>query len=289
MPSAAQRDAARALRHQELIEAGAREHYATPLRYDYEYRARHDDVAFYCDLAARLGATNVLELGCGSGRLTLPLAAQGAHVTGVDLSAPMLARLVEKSRKWSTEVAANIATHQRDMRHLGAKVRGGFELAIAAFNVFEHLYTPDEFAACLAGISARLAAGGYVAFDVQLPDLKWLSLPATRRYSRMRMRDPVTGQALLYSTNHDYDPVSQISLIRMYYDPVDRAQQGFVVQLSQRKFFPIELGLLVERAGFDVIERWGGFARQPLGPGCESQVIVARKATSMASRKATRR
>ncbi|MBK9071657.1 MAG: class I SAM-dependent methyltransferase [Myxococcales bacterium] len=257
------------------IAAGAHEHYREPLRYDYEYRARRDDVEFYRGLATRFAAKRVLELGCGSGRITIPLLADGVRVTGIDHAAPMLARLHEKAARWPAEVAQRLTSHQGDIRSFA--VTGRFELAIAAFNVFEHLYTREEFAQCLAGIAARLAPGGHLAFDVQLPDLKWLSLPATRRYSRMRMRDPVSGRPMIYSTNHDYDPVRQISLIRMYYDPADRGGGGFVVQLSQRKFFPVELLLLVENAGFEIVERWGGFAGQPLGPGCENQVIVAKK------------
>lgn len=264
-------DAARAAH----IAAGALEHYREPLRYDYEYRARRDDVEFYRALATRLGATRVLELGCGSGRVTLPLLGDGLRVTGIDHAAPMLARLHEKAARWPAEVAKRLTSHQGDIRAFA--VAGRFDLAIAAFNVFEHLYAREEFTQCLATVAAKLAPGGHLAFDVQLPDLKWLSLPATKRYSRMRLRDPVTGRAMIYSTNHDYDPVRQISLIRMYYDPADRGGGGFVVQLSQRKFFPIELLLLVEAAGFDVVERWGGFAGEALGPGCETQVIVARK------------
>lgn len=261
-----------------LIAAGAREHYAEPLRYDYEYRARRDDVEFYRALAERLRAKSVLELGCGSGRITLPLLADGLSVTGIDHSAAMIARLREKAAKWPADVGARLTARQGDMRSLaGRGASGKFDLAVAAFNVFEHIYTPQEFAACLAAVRARLLPAGHLAFDVQMPDLKWLSLPATKRYSRMRMRDPISGRAMVYSTNHDYDPVSQISLIRMYYDPADRGPGGFVVQLSQRKYFPVELLLLVEQAGFEVIERWGGFSGQPLGPGCESQVIVARK------------
>src|SRR6185503_4555883 len=93
--------------------------------------------------------------------------------------------------------------------------------AIAAFNVLEHLYTRGEVTACLQRIAAHLTPGGAFAFDVQLPDLAWLQRDSTRRWARTRFTDPTTGRAMVYSTNHDYDPVSQIALIRLYYEPAD--------------------------------------------------------------------
>jgi len=60
-------------------------------------------------------------------------------------------------------------------------------------------------------------------FDVQLPDLAWLIRDPSKRWARTRFTDPTTKQPMLYSTNHDYDPISQIALIRIYYDPVEPA------------------------------------------------------------------
>jgi hypothetical protein len=151
---------------------------------------------------------------------------------------------------------------------------GKFPLAIAAFNVLEHLYTRGEVDACLRRAAAHLAPGGAFVFDVQLPDLAWLIRDPTRRWARTRFTDPTTKRSMLYSTNHDYDPVSQIVLIRLYYDPVGDTGPGHVVQLSQRKFFPAELEALVAHAGMGVVERFGDFSFGPLGAASESQVLV---------------
>src|SRR4029079_17994840 len=123
-----------------------------------------------------------------------------------------------------------------------------------------------EVDACLRQVVQHLAPGGAFAFDVQLPDLAWLIRDPMKRGARTRFTDPTTGRAMLYSTNHDYDPVSQIVLIRLYYEPADdgpgaAAGRGAapgrptvrVVKLSQRKFFPAELEALVAHAGFRVM------------------------------------
>ena len=265
---------------EDLVDAGSREHYADAALYDYEYRRRRADVTFYRELARRRGADRILELGAGSGRVTVPLARDGHYIVAVDRSPAMLARLRARVARLPPAVAARIAPTAGDLRTFS--VDGRFSLAIAAFNVLEHLYTRGEVTACLQRIAAHLAPGGAFAFDVQLPDLAWLTRDPTKRWARTRFTDPTTGRAMMYSTNHDYDPVSQIVLIRLYYEPADEEPGGpsrggptvRVVKLSQRKFFPAELEALVAHAGFRVTERFGDFSFRPLEGSAESQVLV---------------
>src|SRR6186997_514945 len=81
---------------EDLVDAGSREHYADAALYDYEYRRRRADVSFYRELARRRGADRILELGAGTGRVTLPLARDGRRVTALDQSPAMLARLRDR-------------------------------------------------------------------------------------------------------------------------------------------------------------------------------------------------
>ena len=155
----------------ELVDAGSREHYSDAALYDYEYRRRRADVGFYRELARkRLGESGrILELGAGSGRVTIPLARAGHEVVAVDASPAMLAKLRARVAALPSAVARRITVVQGDLRQfdLGRK----FPLAIAVFNVLEHLYTRVELDACLRCVRAHLAPAGAFAFDVQLPDL----------------------------------------------------------------------------------------------------------------------
>ena len=268
---------------QGIVDSGSREHYEDAALYDHEYRRRRADVTFYRELARRrLGAGGrILELGAGSGRVTVPLARDGHEVVAVDRSPAMLARLRARIAALPASVARRITVVEGDLRDF--EVRGArFPLALAAFNVVEHLYTRGEIAAWLARVAAHLEPGGALAFDVQMPDLAWLLRDPGKRWARTRFKDPATGRAMLYSTNHDYDPVGQIALIRLYYEPIDGKGPARVVQLSQRKFFPAELEALVAHAGFRVVERYGDFAWKPLDATAESQVLVAVAVEEMA-------
>ncbi|MBA3394621.1 MAG: methyltransferase domain-containing protein [Deltaproteobacteria bacterium] len=272
--------AARAARERELaeevdvVDAGSREHYADGALYDYEYRRRRADVSFYRELARRRlgGPGRILELGCGSGRVTVPLARDGHAVIGLDQSTAMLRRLQARIGTLPRSVAGRITAVPGDLRAF--RVPGEFPLVIAAFNVLEHLYTRVELDACLRCVADHLEPGGVFAFDVQLPDLGWLNRDPNRRWAKTRFTDPTTKRAMFYSTNHDYDPVSQIAVIRLYYDPVDGRTPGRVIKLTQRKYFPAELEALVAHAGFRVIERFGDFSFGPLDGTAESQVLI---------------
>ncbi|HEX3476767.1 MAG TPA: class I SAM-dependent methyltransferase [Kofleriaceae bacterium] len=205
----------------QLVDDGSREHYADAALYDYEYRRRRADVTFYRELARRRGADRILELGAGTGRVTVPLARDGRQVVAVDRSDAMLGRLRARITRLPAPVAARITPMAGDLRSFSAG--GRFPLVIAAFNVLEHLYTGSEVVTCLQRVAAHLAPGGAFAFDVQLPDLLWLARDPSRRWARTRFTDPTTGRTMYYSTNHDYDPVRQIAMIRLYYEPAEPA------------------------------------------------------------------
>jgi SAM-dependent methyltransferase len=217
----------------------------------------------------------VLELACGSGRVTTALLRGGHEVVGADLSEAMLARAAARVERLGRAARQRARLVRADMKSFELGER--FPLVIMAFNSFEHLYTRVEVAACLARIREHLEPGGRFAFDVQNPDLHWLTRDRQRRWARTVFRHPVTGRRMAYSTNHDYDPVSQIALIRLYYDPVEGGGRPRVVHLSQRKFFPAELEALVSHGGFAVEARYGDFDRAALDGDAESQVLVCRR------------
>jgi len=268
----------------DLVDAGSREHYADAALYDYEYRRRRADINFYRWLAAgRLGDRptaqalsttkgRILDLGAGTGRLTIPLARDGYQVTALDQSPTMLAQLHKRIAALPRTVANRISIARGDLRTFDLQER--FPLIVAAFNVLEHLYTRGEVAACLARVAAHLEPGGAFIFDVQVPDLAWLIRDPDKRWARTRFTDPSTGTPLWYSTNHEYDPVSQIVLIRIYYDPVAGDGPSRVVKLTQRKFYPAELEALVAHAGFRMVDRFGDFTGDALSDGAQSQVLV---------------
>jgi len=125
------------------IERGTAGHYTDAIEYDHEYARRKMDVAFYLKVAeAHARGGPILELGCGTGRLTAPLARAGHHVTGVDASAQMLAAC--RARIDRQGLGRNVRLCHADFRHLADRDsplgRERFALVFCPFNAFQHLY-----------------------------------------------------------------------------------------------------------------------------------------------------
>ena len=255
---------------------GAGQHYVDAELYEYEYRRRRDDVNYYaaCASGELPPGSEVLELCCGSGRVTRKLLRAGFHVTGIDMSESMLERARQGVSRLPKRFRDNAEFLQGDMKDFDLGKR--FPMIIMAFNSFEHLYSREEIESCLASIKKHLEPDGLLAFDVQLPHLEWLIKDPKKRWARTKFKHPVTGQALAYSTNHVYNPVTQIALIRLYYEPLGLGpiKQTQVVHLSQRKFFPAELKALLHYSGFEVIRHYGDFAGDKLDEFAESQVLL---------------
>ena len=252
---------------------GTREHYEDAALYDHEYRRRRVDVNFYRALASEIGAAPMLELGCGSGRLLVPLVRDGRRVVGADRSLTMLraaaARLSRVGRR-----AVNAQLLRADFRDLPV---GGnrFELVLCPFNTLQHLYTREDFERFLASARRAIAPGGRLAFDVMNPDVEWLSRRPDKRWARTRFRHPTTREVLHYSTNHVYDRATQINYIRIYYSPEGGGPER-VVRLTHRMFFPAEIEALLHYNGWRLLERYGDFGWGPLEQGSEQQVCIAR-------------
>src|SRR5258707_11379190 len=138
-------------------------------------KGRLQDVAFYRNAARDFGDP-ILELGCGTGRITMALAEAGKRITGLDLSERMLERAVKKRAALRVEARERVHLVQGNMAgfDLGEK----FRLIIIPFRPFQHLLEVHEQVNCLEGVRKHLPPGGRLVLDVFQTDAQ-------------RMHDPV--------------------------------------------------------------------------------------------------
>lgn len=266
-----------------LLEAGTRDHYQDAALYDFEYSDRVDDIRHYRTVAGELGdAIDILELGAGTGRISVPLARDGHRITALDACDPMLQRLRDTLAR--IRVAGDITPLLGDMRALTLP-DATYDLVIAPFNALMHLYTWSELLACFREACRVLRPGGTFAFDVQMPDLEWLRWDPEVRHAVTRFVHPATREKLVYSTNHNYDPATQICHIRIYYDEAPPSGRRFapppvprrLVHLAHRQIFPEELRMLVATAGLELRSLTADFRDRPLADAEDSQVAVCVK------------
>lgn len=244
---------------------------ATARFYDaaYERSAQLDggDVAFYRALA-RDGGGPVLELGCGTGRVLLEIAADGFPCTGVDASQHMLGRLRAKSR------FPNLRLVHAPMQRFDLPGER-FGLVFSAFRAFQHMYTVEDQLACLACARRHLAPGGCLAFDVFSPRLARMAV--TEEPEAVDLRFTHEGEDVVRHAAVSRDVPAQILTVRFRYE---RSRDGHVIgnehaTFQMRWFWRFELEHLLARAGFADVEIFGDFDRRPVGTDTPAFVVVA--------------
>ena len=138
--------------------------------YDADYRNYDADVDLILTLADE-SAGPILELGCGTGRLLLPLAAQGHAVTGIDLSPALLE--IARSKLQGSELAAQVELVQADMRS-AALPRQDYAFAFCTSNTLMHLTTQADQMAALVNTQRHLRPGGRLLVELFNPDIPHL-------------------------------------------------------------------------------------------------------------------
>jgi SAM-dependent methyltransferase len=262
------------------LEPGAVQHYEDALYYDYAYRRRVEDVGFYRRFVRQHGGP-VLELGAGSGRVTLPLVEDGAEVVALELSTQMIARAEEKVASLDPAVRARVRFVRADMREFALEKK--FNLVIAPFNVLLHLYEPDDFARCFRAVASHLLPGGRFVFDVRVPSLTELARNPARVYKARPFKHPSLGYKIQYEEQFRYDPIKQVQHVTIRFLPGEGAPKKArpkEVLLSQRQIFPNELRALLALGGLELERRYGDFSGRPLSEDDPQQIIVARAATA---------
>lgn len=239
--------------------------YDQPL-YDLAAPANPLAETFYIEEARRRGGA-VLDLACGSGRFTIPLAQSGLEVVGGDLSPSMLKR----ARTKATAASVGIDFIEMDMREFDLPGRQ-FGLVIIAANSLLHLHDPHDIRRCFAALARHLVPGGALAFDVFVPSVRFLAREPNQRHLVGRFMHDELGELILEETT-DYDAVSQVSLATWFWSTPDRPD-FFVIPLHMRLLFPQELPLLVEMAGFRLLARYGDFDRSTFGGQSHRQVCI---------------
>lgn len=207
------------------------------------------------DLLVELaGGGRALELGIGTGRIALPLAARGVPVHGIDLSRAMVARL--RSKPGGDAVGVTIGDFAT------ATVDGTFSLAYLVFNTIMNLTSQQAQVACFRNVAAHLEPGGCFVIEVGVPDLR--RLPPGQNVVPFRV-DP---QRLGFDV---YDVATQaMSSVHVTFG--DGGGQYWSVPF--RYVWPAELDLMAQLAGLRLRARWAGWRQEPFTSDSGQHVSV---------------
>jgi SAM-dependent methyltransferase len=246
--------------------------------YDVDLEDDPGDVDLYLALAARAGGP-ILELAAGTGRLAIPLAAAGHDVTAVDRDPAMLDRARERARRTGAAVARRIELVEADLLDLALPGAGSYGLAFVALNSLFLLATRADQARAFRVLADHLRPGGLAAVDVWLPDADDLARFDGRMALEYVRPDPATGRVVtkLAAARHDA-ATGAVELTTVYEEgrPGEPAVR-WIRRDALRLVGVAELEAMAEAAGLVVDEIGGDYGLEPIGPGSDRAIVIARR------------
>jgi SAM-dependent methyltransferase len=262
--------------------------YTRPDVYDMEYEgSRNHDAHFFARLLARVRPRRVLELACGTGRVTFTLAAALpiAEIVGVDSSIEMLGKAATARDAAEPSVRERVSLVEGDMRDWPG-TGDTFDAIVIACCSVSHLLTLDDRRRTWATAFRLLRPGGVFILDVRVPDLATLAeaqrvrprafvdldIDATRRAAGKEER-------LLRCTAMTYQPHLQRADVRLIYDRFDQRElaEHFVTDFVSHVYFPAELELLFLSAGFEIAQQYGDYRFVRVDRSSPYMVTMARR------------
>ncbi|NNC45771.1 MAG: class I SAM-dependent methyltransferase [Winogradskyella sp.] len=219
------------------------------------------DLPFYMDAINSYGDP-ILELACGTGRLTIPIYEKGHDITGIDISEAMVNHGLSKTKTIDLRVG--------DIRQF--KLERKFSLILLPFNSICHLHDHESIFSCLESIKAHLKPEGRCIIDVFNPSLEHLT----------RAKEMITpignyqlnGSQIQISETNRYNTAEQINYIKWQYT-IDGVKS--MVDLNMRMFFPQELDNYLKCAGFEIEQKYGNFDRSEFNTHSEKQLLIVKK------------
>lgn len=240
--------------------------------YQLQYAQYHDDVHFYSQLANRIGG-DVLELGAGSGRVSIPIARRGLQVTGLEYSAQMLAYAQHNAQ----EAGVLVDWLLGDMRNFA--LNRHFPLIIAPFNALMHLYTPQDQLQALRCVAAHMDANSIFVCDLYQPNFgpegvlrhegDTFEHPDGRRTDVWLLQRVDRSQQLVHTQYYVDTSDAQGQLSRQYHT------------LKQRYYHRWEVEWLWRCAGLEVYQVQGNFEGEYLHDKSSHLVVHARKLSDL--------
>lgn len=240
--------------------------------YDWAHTLK-EDIPFWVREAKASGGP-VLELGCGTGRVTVPVAQAGVPITGVDNSSAMLSRARAKARKLGLAKEA-LEFRRGDMRdfRLGRK----FPLVIIPFRSFQLLLSVADQRQALENIKRHLTPEGRLIIDLFVPDQERLIRESSEPVFRREIVDGATGRRLRLSEQNRHDPFGQIIYARTILEEVDAEgsrTNRWDVAYQLRYLYRFEVQHLLEAAGYRLLELYGGFNGRPFDETSSEMIWV---------------
>lgn len=245
--------------------------------YDLTYTYRKD-IDFFVEYSNRVKG-RTLELGCGTGRILIPIALSGCEITGLDFSSHMLRKCQEKLSEKTTQVQERVRLIQGSMTNF--ETGEMYALVTTAFRSFQHLISVEEQKDCLYYISKHLFRHGLLILDLNHIIGPWIHDPKyilEREFvADSKLPD---GRSLRCTTRtsafHRVEQYNDIEII-YYITGLNGETERLVQAFPLRYFFRYEVEHLLHICGFRILEIFGDYDRSKYLHNSPEMIFIAEK------------
>ena len=240
--------------------------------YDLLYADLVEDIPFWVEESHKCDG-KILEVGCGTGRVTIPIAKSKTDITGIDISAAMLEGLTEKSLRSDLE----INTHLMDMRKVDLEVF--FDLIIIPYRGFQHLLTSKDQEKSLFSIRKRLNKRGRLIINIFPPNIEMFDQSSHIFYETRNVELDGKHQELHIRHRAQIDIETQqidIDLLMRHQDEsIICKEQYFRFTLSY--LYQKEAEYLFRNCGYKIIDLYGNYDRGSYQPESSDMIWILEK------------
>ena len=225
------------------------------------------DLQFYKKWLPKNKEAKILELCCGTGRLTVPIAKAGYNICGVDYTSSML----EQAKVKASEAGLEINFIEADIRTLNLQEK--FDLIFIPFNSIHHLYKNEDLFKAFNGVKNHLKEEGLFLLDCFNPNIQYI-VEGEKEQKKIAEYTTKDGRAVLIKQIMHYENATQMNRIEWHY--FINGEFHSIQNLDMRLFFPQELDSYLEGAGFEIIHKFGSFEEERFENKSEKQIFVCK-------------
>jgi SAM-dependent methyltransferase len=256
--------------------------YKHPEQYDREHLGEDEDIAFYRSLCQRLAPKKILELGCGTGRITVPLAELGFEVVGLDRQPEMLRKAEERRLQSRPEIQERLEFIEGDMRTWSGQ--SDFDLILIPGSSISHLLSLEDQLAVWKTSHRNLRIGGRFSVEITMPNMASFAdsfsvPPRSIVEIDIDSENEKDGTRLIRRKTTRYESHEQLAQIRFLYEEYrnGRGVETSVDDFASHVFFPREVHLLFLHTGFDVEETLGDYRGRKLKADSPLIIMIGRR------------
>lgn len=246
--------------------------------YDLEHADHRDDIALMRNVVSTVGDP-VIEFGCGTGRILVPIAQDGYSVTGVDNSPEMLDRAQQAVN--DLDLTDHVSLHLHGMDAALPLPPGTFGVGIFSLNGLMHLETQHSQIAALRQACRLLDPRGQLVIDLFNPTPDYLTYLATGPHLEGSWTTD-EGNEIEKWSHRSVHPAQQHIRTRVWYDQVDPqgAVQRSRTAFTLRYIHAAELTLMLRSAGFVEWQLYGSYDLDPFGDSSDRLIVLAERTPS---------